>query len=33
MPLKFLEYNVRLMRQHLREDGHQTLPGILNICI
>jgi predicted transposase/invertase (TIGR01784 family) len=33
MPLKFLEYNVRLMRQHISEDGHTTLPVILNICV
>ncbi|HLP35038.1 MAG TPA: Rpn family recombination-promoting nuclease/putative transposase [Amoebophilaceae bacterium] len=33
MPLRFLEYNVRLMRQHISEDGHKKLPVILNICM
>jgi predicted transposase/invertase (TIGR01784 family) len=33
MPLKFLEYNVRLIRQHLKENGNVLLPVILNICI
>ena len=31
MPLRQLEYNVLLMRQHL-DEGHSTLPLILNIC-
>ena len=33
MPLRFLEYNIRLMRQHLKEYGHVALPVILNICL
>jgi recombination-promoting nuclease RpnB len=33
MPLRFLEYNVQLMRQHIRDDGHKRLPVVLNICI
>jgi len=33
MPLRFLEYNIRLMRQHLKENGNVSLPIILNICI
>lgn len=33
MPLKFLEDNVRLMRQHLKENGNVALPVILNVCI
>ncbi|UWW96530.1 MAG: Rpn family recombination-promoting nuclease/putative transposase [Candidatus Cardinium sp.] len=33
MPLKFLEYNVRLIRQHLKENGNMALPVILNVCI
>lgn len=33
MPLRFLEYNVRLIRQHLKEKGNVALPVILNICI
>ena len=32
MPLRQLEYNVLLMRQHL-EEGHNTLPLIVNICL
>jgi len=32
MPLRQLEYNVLLMRQHL-EEGHKTLPLIVNICL
>ena len=32
MPLRQLEYNVLLMRQHL-EEGHTSLPLILNICL
>jgi len=32
MPLRQLEYNVLLMRQHL-DEGHSTLPLILNICL
>ena len=32
MPLRQLEYNILLMRQHLKE-GHKTLPLIVNICI
>ena len=33
MPLRFLEYNVQLMRQHLKEQGNVALPIIVNICI
>ncbi|MEF2233324.1 MAG: Rpn family recombination-promoting nuclease/putative transposase [Candidatus Cardinium sp.] len=33
MPLRFLEYNVRLIRQHLKEKGNVPLPVILNVCI
>nr|WP_238331761.1 Rpn family recombination-promoting nuclease/putative transposase [Cardinium endosymbiont of Bemisia tabaci] len=33
MPLRFLEYNVQLLRQHLKENGNVLLPAILNICI
>ncbi|TSJ79798.1 MAG: Rpn family recombination-promoting nuclease/putative transposase (plasmid) [Candidatus Cardinium sp.] len=33
MPLRFLEYNVQLLRQHLKEKGNVPLPVILNICI
>ncbi|UWW96768.1 MAG: Rpn family recombination-promoting nuclease/putative transposase [Candidatus Cardinium sp.] len=33
MPLKFLEYNIRLIRQHLKENGNVALPVILNVCI
>lgn len=32
MPLRQLEYNVLLMRQHLKE-GHKTLPLIVNVCL
>lgn len=32
MPLRQLEYNVFLMRQHLNE-GHTSLPFIANICL
>ena len=32
MPLRQLEYNISLMRQHLKE-GHKTLPLIVNICL
>ena len=32
VPLRQLEYNVPLMRQHLNE-GHKKLPLILNICV
>jgi predicted transposase/invertase (TIGR01784 family) len=32
MPLRFAEYNIQLMRQHLNE-GNQYLPLILNICV
>ena len=31
-PLRQLEYNLPLMRQHLQE-GHKKLPLILNICV
>ncbi|AXI24625.1 hypothetical protein CE557_841 [Cardinium endosymbiont of Sogatella furcifera] len=33
MPLRFLEYNVQLIRQHLKENGNVSLPVILNNCI
>ncbi|AXI23863.1 hypothetical protein CE557_015 [Cardinium endosymbiont of Sogatella furcifera] len=33
MALRFLEYNIRLIRQHLKENGNVPLPIILNICI
>ncbi|MGI2298333.1 Rpn family recombination-promoting nuclease/putative transposase, partial [Candidatus Cardinium hertigii] len=33
MPLRFLEYNVQLLRQHLKENGNVLLPVILNMCI
>ena len=33
MPLRFMEYNVQLLRQHLKEKGNGSLPVILNICI
>lgn len=33
MLLRFLEYDVQLMRQHLSEKGNSALPAILNICI
>ncbi|MEF2228708.1 MAG: Rpn family recombination-promoting nuclease/putative transposase [Candidatus Cardinium sp.] len=33
MPLRFLEYNIRLIRQHLKEKGNVPLPIILNVCI
>ncbi|TSJ80100.1 MAG: Rpn family recombination-promoting nuclease/putative transposase (plasmid) [Candidatus Cardinium sp.] len=33
MPLRFMEYNVQLLRQHLKEKGNGPLPVILNICI
>ena len=32
IPLRQLEYNLPLMRQHLQE-GHKKLPLILNICV
>ena len=32
MPLRQLEYNVLLMRQHL-DEGHSTVPLIINICL
>ena len=32
MPLRQLEYNVLLMRQHL-ESGHAHLPLIINLCL
>ena len=32
VPLRQLEYNLPLMRQHLNE-GHKKLPAILNICV
>jgi predicted transposase/invertase (TIGR01784 family) len=32
MPLRQLEYNVLLMRQHL-EEGHKTLPLVVNVCL
>ena len=32
MPLRQLEYNVLLMRQHL-DAGHPSLPLIVNICL
>ena len=31
MPLRFLEYNVQLMRQHIRDDGHKRLPVVLDL--
>ncbi|MGI2257546.1 Rpn family recombination-promoting nuclease/putative transposase [Candidatus Cardinium hertigii] len=33
MGLRFIEYNVQLLRQHLKENGNVSLPVILNICI
>lgn len=33
MPLRFMEYNVQLLRQHLKEKRNVSLPMILNICI
>lgn len=33
MPLRFMEYNVQLLRQHIKEKGNGPLPVILNICI
>ncbi len=33
MGLRFLEYNVQLLRQHLKENGNVPLPVILNICV
>uniref|UniRef100_UPI001FB47AD8 Rpn family recombination-promoting nuclease/putative transposase n=2 Tax=unclassified Candidatus Cardinium TaxID=2641185 RepID=UPI001FB47AD8 len=33
MPLRFAEYNIQLLRQHLKENGNVSLPIILNICI
>lgn len=33
MPLRFLEYNIQLLRQHLKENGNVALPVILNICV
>ena len=32
VPLRQLEYNLPLMRQHLNE-GHKKLPLILNVCV
>ena len=32
VPLRQLEYNLSLMRQHLSE-GHKKLPLILNVCV
>ncbi|WP_339044695.1 Rpn family recombination-promoting nuclease/putative transposase [Cardinium endosymbiont of Tipula unca] len=33
MPMRFMEYNLKLMRQHLAENKGSKLPLILNICI